>query len=173
MEDSQKTEKTEKEKMFDIAMSVLDGTFDIKEYYNLTDGGAEAIYAAGYEFFRYKKYEQAQQIFALLCFIDNKCAKYSYAYGAASFMLKRYYEAEISYRCALLLGDYSPNLFMRLAEACLAQQKMKEPTECLNEVILLVESGDFSDEESKHIAGRAFVILNGLNERAERAEEAR
>jgi hypothetical protein len=87
-------------------------------------------------------------------------------------MLKRYYEAEISYRCALLLGDYSPNLFMRLAEACLAQQKVKEATECLNEVILLVESGEFKDEESKRSAGRAFVILNGLNERAEKAKEA-
>jgi tetratricopeptide (TPR) repeat protein len=168
MEDS---EKTKKDKMFDVAMAILDGTFDVKEYYNLTDGGMEAIYAAGHEFFQHKKYDQAKRIFSILCFLDNKSAKFLYAYGVTSFMLKQYQEAEFAYRTALLAGDYTPNLFLRIAEACLAQQKIKEATECLREAVLLVESDECTDDDSKRAAGRAAVILEALNSRAEKIEE--
>jgi tetratricopeptide (TPR) repeat protein len=157
--------------MFDIAVAVLEGSFDMKEYYNLTDGGAEAIYAAGYELFQHKKYDQAQKIFSILCFLDNKSAKFRYAYGVTSFMLKQYQQAEFGYRGAMLAGDYTQNLFIRLAEVCLVQQKIKEAVECLNEVIALVDSGEFKDEDSKHAAGRAAVILSGLESRSEKMEE--
>jgi tetratricopeptide (TPR) repeat protein len=164
MENLDEKKRAENEKIID---SILNGTFSAKEYYGLTDGGIEAIYATGYEFFQHKKYEQAQHIFSLLCFLDNRSKKFHYALGAVSFLLKQYIQAEVEYRLALLNGEYNPNLFLHLAEACLAQNKTKETGDCLNEVIRLSKLDEFKDDnDAKHAAGRAILMLDGLNSMA-------
>jgi tetratricopeptide (TPR) repeat protein len=164
--DEKKLEENEK-----IIDSILDGTFNAKDYYGLTDGGVEAMYATGYEFFQHKKYEQAQRVFSLLCFLDGRSKKFHYALGAVSFLLKQYLQAEMEYRIALLYGEYNPNLFLHLAEACLAQNKTKEATDCLGEVIRLSKLDEFKDDNTaKHAAGRAALMLGGLNSMAESKE---
>ncbi|MDR0595526.1 MAG: tetratricopeptide repeat protein [Puniceicoccales bacterium] len=171
-DDTKNLEEKKREEMLRVATAILDGTFDIKGYYGLTDGGVEAIYVAGYEFFQHKKYEQAQQIFSLLCFLDNSTPKFYYAYGAASFMLKQYFNAEIGYRAAMLTGDYTPKLFLRLAEACLWQNKIKETEDSLNEVMRLSQLDEFKDsDDAKHAASRASLILEGLKRTKAKAEE--
>jgi predicted Zn-dependent protease len=172
MEILDEKKQAESEKIVD---SIFNGTFSAKEYYGLTDGGTEAIYAAGYELFQHKKYEQAQHIFSLLCFLDNKSKKFYYALGAVSFLLKQYLQAEMAYRIALINGEYNPNLFLHLAEACLAQKKIKEASDCLNEVVRLSKLAEFKDDnDAKHAAGRAILMLNGLNleEESEKSAES-
>lgn len=164
-------DEKKREEMLKVATSILDGTFDVKEYYGLTEGGVEAMYAAGYELFQHKKYDKAQQIFSMLCFLDNNSKKFYYAYGVASFMLKQYMQAEIGYRAALLNGDYTPNLFLRLAEACLCQNKMKEGTDCLDEVIRLSQLDEFKNNDAKYAAGRAALILDGLSKKTKAEPE--
>ncbi|MDR1256061.1 MAG: tetratricopeptide repeat protein [Puniceicoccales bacterium] len=151
------------EEMARIAQAIVDGTFDVKEYYGLNDASVEAIYAVGHEFYRNKKYTKALQIFSMLCFIDNKSKRFYYACGATAFMMKQYAYAEFGYRAALTVGDYSPNLFMRLAEACLAQNKIQEGKEYLEEVLRLSKLDEFkNDEFTEQALGRATIILERL-----------
>jgi predicted Zn-dependent protease len=171
MENLDEKKQAENEKIVD---SIFDGTFNAKEYYGLTDGGIEAIYATGYELFQHKKYEQAQRVFSLLCFLDSKSKKFHYALGAVSFLLKQYLQAEMEYRIALLHGEYNPNLFLHLAEACLAQNKIKESSDYLNEVIRLSKSNEFKDDNDvKYTTGRAILMLEGLNSMAKSKESTK
>lgn len=164
----EKIDEDKQKELLDVATHILDGTFDIKEYYGITNEGLEAIYAAGYEFYKNKKYDKAQQTFSILCFLDNTSKKFYYSLGAASFMLQQYQVAEIAFRMSLMVGNYTLNVFMRLAECCLLSGKIENAVEFLEEIIRLSGVNTFKDDkESLELSVRASMILEGIKKKKE------
>lgn len=79
----------------------MNGLITLQELEGINDEEMETIYALGYNFFTYGKYEAAKDIFTGLTAYAPYTAHYWRALGAVSQQLKEYIEAIASYDMAV------------------------------------------------------------------------
>ncbi len=146
-----------------VKNAILDGTFDIKKYYNVTEDGLKAINAIAVQLYTNKKYEQAMNVFSILSMLDPSGDRY-YAQAAAAFMLGNYDLAFMLYSMSILFGKYTPILFEQLAECCAHLNKTELLYKYANESIRLSHEEEFKNNKVElKYAERAKLILGKLD----------
>ncbi len=159
------SENTEqyKENLTNIAESFFNGTFDFKDYYNVSPDGIKAIYAIGHSMYMAKKYDKAYAIFSILSILDST-AEHFYAQAASAFMPGNYELAHVLYSMAMFQGKYTPTLLEQLAECCAHLNKVDLLRKYAAEAIRLAEEDEFKNDRNElQSAERAKLILTNLD----------
>ncbi|MDR3143903.1 MAG: tetratricopeptide repeat protein [Puniceicoccales bacterium] len=160
-----------KEKLQEAAANAIAGRFDFKEYYGLSDGNLESIYGIGHEMYKHKQYEKAKGVFALLSLLEPKSQKYMSACGSACFMLKDYSAAAQYFRMAIIIGDVTPKMLMRIAECTIRLDQVDDTKRYLSELIRVASKKEFlGDKESQSCKVKAEMML-GVIKSAEEKEK--
>lgn len=146
-----------------LIKSITDGTFDIKEYYGISDDAVKGIYAIGYQMYNNKKYDIANTIFSLVSTIEPS-GDYFYAQGASLFMLKNYDAALAVYGMAVLRGRYTPSVFEQMARCCAYLEKVDLLQKYAAEAVRLGKTEEFKNNKAEvHAAERSGLMLDRLN----------
>ncbi|MEE2960129.1 MAG: SycD/LcrH family type III secretion system chaperone [Myxococcota bacterium] len=84
----------------------MNGLITLQELEGISDEEMETIYALGYNFFTYGKYDAAKDIFTGLTAYAPYTAHYWRALGAVNQQLKDYHEAIAAYDMAIANDEY-------------------------------------------------------------------
>ena len=155
------------ENLQDAIKLIANGEFDVKRFYGLDENCTEAIYAYGYQFFQQKKYDEAVQIFSVLCFLEKNNEKYFEALAAASMLAENYMSAIIAYTTLFALGHVHPKYFYGLGECCLKLEKNEEAEKYFQSVVDYTNNmGEKFKKENIQIFDRSSAILDALKEKS-------
>ncbi len=151
-----------------VENEILNGTFDIKKYFDITSDAVMAIYSIGYQMYVNKKYDKAYAIFGIVDMLEPS-ADHFFAHAAAAFMLKNYTIALQLYGIALLHGRYNPSILEQMAECCAYLNKVDLLQKYATESIRLSQTDEFKNNKAElKYAERAKLILDGVKELLEK-----
>ena len=93
----------------------------------------EYLYYQALQAYKYKQYEQAEEIFLLLCLSDPSQERYWLGAGLATLKQKRYAEAARTFMKPVNLHDSrNPWLVLHCAQCLLKLEHYEETTACLD-----------------------------------------
>lgn len=160
------------EELLKVAYQMVDGTFDAKKYYGITDDMMSMFYNVGVGLFKNRQYEKAMDVFTVLTVLDPKNLDIVKAKGSCCFQLNDFMSARECFRQVIAAGEYTIKNFMRVVETSLKLHDIEATKKAAEEVLRLAKEG--SKPLSKEDAGfmeYATGLLENLSLLQKKEEE--
>jgi type III secretion system low calcium response chaperone LcrH/SycD len=120
-----------------ICQSLLVEGNSVQDLLGLKPEQVEGVYGQAYRLFNNGQYEQAKEIFRLLCTMDLQEPKYPLGVAACLHMEKKYTLAVLMYQSALILDPKNPVPHYHSADCYMQEQQWEPAIESLKEAIKL------------------------------------
>ncbi len=140
----------------------------IGAFIDLDDDELEAIYAVGYNQFAARKFDQAINIFKLLCLYDHLEERWYYSLGVAQQGKGDYEAALKSFSVATILDMMDPNPQAQAAYCLMALGHRDEAKSALEGAIIACQD----DPEHATVKKQAEALLETLNARETKGAKA-
>ncbi|MFX0197420.1 MAG: SycD/LcrH family type III secretion system chaperone [Candidatus Hodarchaeota archaeon] len=119
--------------------SFHNGLVTLQELEGMSDEEMETIYALGYNFFTYGKYEAAKDIFVSLTAYGPYTAHYWSALGAANQQMQDYAEAIAAYDMAIANDEKDVKSYVYRAESQILSGNVEAGIKDLEEVLMIAK----------------------------------
>ena len=160
----QPTKTPDTKELTDLTMNFLNSAMTMKELRGMSDKEMEAIYASAYNMYNHGKFQQAEEIFQLLCQLDPYKVKYWMGLGASFHMSKEYSKALEAYSFAAMIDMKNPYPSFHAGD-CLVQLKDYEHAEQA-----FLAAAQICEETKKHpeVAKQARALMEGLKKKSKK-----
>ena len=148
-------------KMIELIMT-KGATF--RDAFQVSDEQMKALYARGYELQRQQKYQQAQQVFEYLCYLNHFDEAYWIALGFCREQQKQHQKAVQAYVMAGALDVDNPVPPLRCAECLMRMDRLAEARSAAEMAIRV--AGD--DPRYARRRERAEFLLKAIDKRRQK-----
>lgn len=160
------------QELMNVAYQLLNGTFDAKKYYGITDEMIDFSYGMGVELYKNKQYEKAMDVFSVLSVLDPRNIKVMKAKGSCCFQLNDFASSREYFRQAIAAGEYTIKNFMRVVETSFRLQDADVVKKAAEEIIQLAhKAGEPLSKEDAGIVERAIMFLEILSRSTTKEED--
>jgi type III secretion system low calcium response chaperone LcrH/SycD len=148
-------------------MNVITATVKNAEPYfkkrGLEEGQIEALYSAGYNFYSAGRYEDACNIFRLLCSYDHRNPRNWIALGGAAQHINNHRSANAAFTFATILDPTNPVPQIHAVDSLIAMKDYKSARKCAQAVVKLCrDNPDYAAIKSR-AQGLVEVLDTHLN----------
>ena len=137
-------------------IGLVTGRTAMRDVQGLTDEELESMYALGFAQFQAGRYEEAERIFAFVCMMEHREAKYWTALGAARFSLGGYEAAILAYASASAADPDDPVPPLRAADCLMKLGQGEQAVKALEAAIEV--AGDSAEHAA--LKDKATALLD-------------
>jgi type III secretion system low calcium response chaperone LcrH/SycD len=135
---------------------------------NVNEEHVEALYALGYDFFRGKKYKEAESLFYLVCNLNHMEKKYWKALAVVFFLQKKYPAAQATYFTAFMLDPTDIEMMSAMADCAIAMGNVPDADNLLSATAEMADNY----QQRSDLGERAKALLEMLRGHVPTVEEA-
>ena len=144
--------------MLDSVMTAIKKIPALGETKGITKGQLESLYLAGFQLYDMQCYQQAADLFRLLCFYEPRVSRNWIALGGAYQHVKYHDNALASFTMASLLDPFDPASKFYAAHSCIDLMNLERALECVIAAIDLAKD----DPSKKDLYRRALGLKEAL-----------
>ncbi|MEI6416735.1 MAG: tetratricopeptide repeat protein, partial [Verrucomicrobiota bacterium] len=130
----------------------------LAEKKGITKRQLESLYLAGFQLYEMQCYQEAADLFRLLCFYEPRVARNWIGLGGAYQHIKCHDNALASFAMASLLDPHNPDSRFYAAHSCIDLMNLYRSLECVSVAIELAKH----DANKKDLYRRAVALKNAL-----------
>ena len=144
--------------MLDCVMTAIKQLPSLAEKKGITKRQLDSLYLAGFQLYEMQCYQEAADLFRLLCFYEPRVARNWIGLGGAYQHIKCHDNALASFAMASLLDPHNPESRFYAAHSCIDLMNLYRALECVSAAIKLVKH----DDNKKDLYRRAIALKNAL-----------
>jgi tetratricopeptide (TPR) repeat protein len=144
--------------MLDCVMSAKRKVPSLAEKKGITKNQLESLYLAGFQLYDMQCYQEAADLFRLLCFYESRVASYWVALGGAYQHIKCHDNALAAFTMASLLDPSNPESRFYAAHSCIGLMNLHHALDYVNAAITLAKH----HSNKKDLYWRALALKNAL-----------
>lgn len=156
---SQKSQNLDEKQFSQIVDDFLNNQKTLKDLKGITNEEMEACYAAAYNLYNNGRFDDADNIFTMLCYYDNRQPKYWMGLGATRQMRKLYEAAAEAYGMGFMLNFTDPRFPFHAADCFLAIKDYDRARKALVAVIEVVKTSETTKKEFLALKEQAEKLL--------------
>ncbi len=144
--------------MLDCVMTAIKQLPSLAEKKGIGKRKLESLYLAGFQLYEMQCYQEAADLFRLLCFYEPRVARNWIALGGAYQHIKCHDNALASFAMASLLDPYNPESRFYAAHSCIDLMNLHRALECVSAAIKIAKD----HPNKKDLYRRAIALKNAL-----------
>jgi len=144
--------------MLNCAVGAIEQVASLAEKKGIGKAQLASLYLAGFQLYEAQCYQEAADLFRLLCFYEPRISRYWIALGGAYQHIKCHDNALASFAMASLLDASNPDSRFYAAHSCIDLTRLDLALECVSAAVRLAEH----QADKKELYRRALNLKNAL-----------
>ena len=144
--------------MLDCAMGAIKQLPSLAERKGITKSQLESLYLAGFQLYEMQCYQEAADLFRLLCLYEPRVARHWIALGGAYQHIQYHDNALASFAMASLLDPSNPDSKFYSAHSCIDLRNLQDALKCASAAVTLAKY----HADKKDLYRKALVLKDSL-----------
>lgn len=153
----------DKNKHIDCVIDIIKELPSLAEKKELTKHQVESLYGLGYQLYEAQCYQEAGDLFRLLCFFESRVARYWIALGGAYQHTKHHDNALAAFTMACLLDSHNPEPRFYAAHTLIDLQDLFLALQSINIALELCHGNQYYVDLYRHSMALRNALITHLN----------